>query len=255
MDWNKLTKPFNDADVFWRIDRSFGTWARVLCYLDARAVMNRLDDAVGPGNWQDEYSETVSGKNLCKLSIRVDGDWVSKSDGAGNTNIEGDKGGISDAFKRAAVKWGIGRHLYSLGDTTVNLSTDKPDCLKHYLVVASKRGEPTKYGVAPSVQMLQEHLYPRGRSIEMLRGVLRSERVDRNDIAITLEAASATLTSGRFTKLGTTGINPKELSDVQLTVLSEKLHSWHTGGVLKDMVSDYMKFVALEAEGLAKGGE
>ena len=38
--------------------------------------------------------------------------WISKSDGADDSNIEGAKGGLSDAFKRAAVKFGIGRYLY-----------------------------------------------------------------------------------------------------------------------------------------------
>jgi hypothetical protein len=38
--------------------------------------------------------------------------WISRCDGADDTNIEGAKGGLSDAFKRAAVKFGIGRYLY-----------------------------------------------------------------------------------------------------------------------------------------------
>lgn len=255
MDWNKLTKPFSDTDVFWRIDRSFGTWARVLCYLDARAVMNRLDEAVGPDNWQDKYFETASGKNICELSIRVDGEWVSKSDGAGNTNIEGDKGGLSDAFKRAAVKWGVGRHLYDLGDTTVNLSTEKPGCPKHYLVVASKRGESTKYGVAPSVEKLQEHLYPRGRRLTRIRDVLIQERPDRKDVPFILEAGTAIIKGGKFTKLGLRDLDPKTLDDERLKILSLRLESWHKEGVFKDMMQNYMKFVALEAEGLTKGGE
>ena len=48
----ELAEPFKDEDVFWRIDRAYGNWARVLCYLDARAVMDRLDATVGPENWQ-----------------------------------------------------------------------------------------------------------------------------------------------------------------------------------------------------------
>ncbi len=51
---------------------------------------------------------------ICYLSIRCDGEWVTKSDGAGDTNIEAEKGGISDALKRAAQKFGIGRYLYYL---------------------------------------------------------------------------------------------------------------------------------------------
>ena len=62
-DWRNvvdgLSRPFGDKDVFWRIDRSYGEWARVLCYVDARAVMDRLDSVVGPENWQDSYVETA----------------------------------------------------------------------------------------------------------------------------------------------------------------------------------------------------
>tara|TARA_R110001583_G_scaffold38351_1_gene123994 strand:+ start:3498 stop:4232 length:735 start_codon:yes stop_codon:yes gene_type:complete len=244
MDWNKLTKPFNDEDVFWRIDRSFGSWARVLCYLDARAVMDRLDAAVGPGNWQDKYFETPNGKNMCELSIKVDGEWVTKSDGAGNTNIEGDKGGISDAFKRAGVKWGIGRHLYSLGETKVNLSEQRPGCEKHYLVVASKRGEKTKYGVAPSIQELQKNLYPRGRRIERIRNVLRQEKVDVGDIPLILEAGTAIVKDGEFVKLGLKDVDPNTMNDDRLKILSQRLHGWHEKGMFKEMINKYITFNA-----------
>ena len=49
---------------------------------------------------------------VCNLSIRVGGEWISKEDGAPFTDFEAFKGGISDALKRAAVKYGIGRYLY-----------------------------------------------------------------------------------------------------------------------------------------------
>ena len=258
-DWKRvceeLAKPFKDEDVFWRVDRSFKTWARVLCYLDARAVMDRLDEVVGPENWQDQYHETASGKNICTLSIRVDDDWVSKSDGAGNTNIEGDKGGLSDAFKRAGVKWGIGRHLYSLGETKVNLSEQRPNCPKHYLVVASKRGETTRYGVAPSVEKLQEHLYPRGRRIERIRFVLREERVDRGDIPLILEAGTAIYKGGKFEKAGIKNADPNTMTDERLKVLSQRLERWHKEGCFRDMVKSYIKFVKADAETLVEGGE
>lgn len=84
-----------------------------LAYIDARDVMSRLDEVVGGENWQDSY-EFHGTRTMCKLAIRVGDEWVSKSDGAGDTNIEGEKGGLSDAFKRTAVKWGVGRYLYDL---------------------------------------------------------------------------------------------------------------------------------------------
>jgi hypothetical protein len=73
--------------------------------------MNRLDEVFDVGGWQAHY-EHIGGRMICKLSCLINGKWVTKSDGAGDTNIEGDKGGISDALKRAGVLWGIGRYLY-----------------------------------------------------------------------------------------------------------------------------------------------
>ncbi|MCR4719337.1 MAG: hypothetical protein K5768_06885, partial [Firmicutes bacterium] len=45
----------------------------------------------------------------------------SKSDAAENSNFEPVKGGISDSFKRAAVKWNIGRYLYKLDPVWVTI--------------------------------------------------------------------------------------------------------------------------------------
>ena len=103
----ELKKPFALSRVKPRKGHGGGT----LHYIDARDVMFRLDEVVGPLNWQDSYKE-VMGRIVCTLSIRFGNEWISKEDGAGDTKIEGDKGGISDAFKRSAVKWGCGRYLY-----------------------------------------------------------------------------------------------------------------------------------------------
>lgn len=87
-----------------------------LAYVDARYVMRVLDSPlVGPENWQCVYAPGADGILLCGIGILVDGTWIWKWDGAGETDIEGEKGAASDAFKRAAVKWGIGRDLYSIG--------------------------------------------------------------------------------------------------------------------------------------------
>ena len=269
MDWEQvakgLSRPFGDEDVFWRIDRSFGSWARVLCYLDARAVMDRLDEVAGVGNWQDSYVETASGKNVCTLSICVDGVWVSKSDGAGNTNIEGDKGGLSDAFKRAGVKWGIGRHLYSLGETKVNLSEQRPNVPKHYLVVASKRGEKTKYGAAPSVRELQKHLFgdvstpapkkqepepapketteeTKERRLERIRNAIRNGGVPKDQIGLYLEALTAIQSGGKFSQRGIENCDPKALPDHRLSVVSQRAQRWLDDGTSVSKMADYVTF-------------
>ena len=115
----QLAAPFPSHDVEWRLQSS-GTkndgspWAKVLCYVTARAIMERLDLVFGPFGWQDSYVPGPSGGVVCKLSV-LDGDrWVTKEDGADNTDIEATKGGLSGALKRAAVKWGVGRYLYRL---------------------------------------------------------------------------------------------------------------------------------------------
>ena len=109
----ELSAPFPEYEVNFRVgsttkDKKKG---KPLAYIDARAVMDRLDEVLGCDGWQDRF-DCVGGKTICYLSVKIGDEWVTKADGAGDTAIEGEKGGISDALKRAAVKWGIGRYLY-----------------------------------------------------------------------------------------------------------------------------------------------
>jgi hypothetical protein len=106
--YHALSRPWPKGEVKERK----GPGGKMLSYVDARQVQNRLDEVVGTENWQTHFSE-VCGNYCCTLSLKIDGEWVAKSDGAGETSIEGDKGGFSDAFKRAAVSFGIARYLYS----------------------------------------------------------------------------------------------------------------------------------------------
>ena len=116
MELEKLSAPFPREAIHWRAQSvtKDGTKALALAYLDARDVMDRLDEVCGPENWQSEVTETAKGRVICRLGIRTEDGWVWKSDGAGDTAVEGEKGGISDALKRAAVSWGVGRYLYRL---------------------------------------------------------------------------------------------------------------------------------------------
>lgn len=119
--------PFPVKRISWRVgstnlDKTKGI---ALAYIDARDVMGRLDDVFGMDGWSDSYTETPSGRLVCTLSVLIDGKWINKSDGAGDTQVEGEKGAISDAFKRAAVKFGIGRYLYELPNTWVDLENKR----------------------------------------------------------------------------------------------------------------------------------
>lgn len=88
-----------------------GPGGKRLDYVDARFVMDRLDSAVGPENWQDRYEDAGTSVR-CGIGIRLGDEWVWKWDVGDPSDIEPTKGAHSDAFKRAGVKWGIARDLY-----------------------------------------------------------------------------------------------------------------------------------------------
>lgn len=123
IDFKKLKEEFPPAEIEWRVGSTNGdkTSGLALAYITSRHVMDRLDEVCGPDNWQSSYVETPKGRVLCTISIKIDGDWVSKSDGAGDSDVEAEKGAISDSLKRAAVHWGIGRYLYDLGNIWVDI--------------------------------------------------------------------------------------------------------------------------------------
>lgn len=102
-----------------------GPGGKQLAYIDARDVMDLLDDTLGSENWQDAYKE-VSGNVYAGIGILVNSQWVWKWDCGAESNIEAEKGQASDAFKRAAVKWGVGRFLYSLDSKPSQKVAQKP---------------------------------------------------------------------------------------------------------------------------------
>lgn len=115
VDFTALAAPFPANKISWRVgsttqDKKKGL---ALAYVDARDVMERLDEVCGAGGWQCRYPH-AGAKTCCDIGLLISEQWVWKSDGAGDTDFEGDKGAFSDAFKRAAVRWGVGRYLYGL---------------------------------------------------------------------------------------------------------------------------------------------
>ena len=114
-DLYALSAPFPAADIHWRVGSTNRDKTRgmALAYIDARAVMDRLDKVCGPAGWQRRYTHAAA-KTVCEIGLKVEGEWIWKADGADDTDFEATKGALSDAFKRAAVSWGIGRYLYSL---------------------------------------------------------------------------------------------------------------------------------------------
>lgn len=118
MNLKDLSKHFKPEDIEWRLqqcgEKNGNIWAMCLAYITNRAIMDRLDEVVGPDKWKNEFAPGPHGGVICGLSIKIGDEWVTKWDGAENTDIEAVKGGLSGAMKRAAVQWGMGRYLYDL---------------------------------------------------------------------------------------------------------------------------------------------
>ena len=122
--FDALCAPFAAEEIDWRVGSTTGDKSKgmALAYIDARAVMDRLDGVCGPENWACNYSAGAGASIVCNLGIRMPtGEWVWKADGAGATDVEGEKGMLSDALKRAAVRWGVGRYLYEMKSPWVAL--------------------------------------------------------------------------------------------------------------------------------------
>ena len=130
MNLNRLDEPFAAQDIEWRIQQAGKSgdkiWAKVLAYVTNRAIMKRLDEVCGKAGWRNEYRDIPNGGGVeCGISIKVDGEWITKWDAAENTQVEAVKGGRSGAMKRAAVQWGIGRYLYNLEEGFATVSAQR----------------------------------------------------------------------------------------------------------------------------------
>jgi hypothetical protein len=109
-----LRRPFTPEAVKFKIQSITKTdppSGLVVAYIDARLAGERLN-LVCPHLWHDEYVRTQEGGLLCKLTV----DNVTRIDigeGVG-------KALFSDAFKRAAVKFGVGVSLYAIPQSWVS---------------------------------------------------------------------------------------------------------------------------------------
>jgi hypothetical protein len=133
---SQLTAPFAALEIEWRIGqtglkKNGQPWGKCFAYLTNRAIQARLDEVAGPAGWRNEYrfeairaGDKETALCLCGLSLFIEGQWVTKWDGAEPSDIEAGKGALSDAMKRAAVQWGIGRYLYRLDEGWAEFSPE-----------------------------------------------------------------------------------------------------------------------------------
>lgn len=96
----------------WRVQSFSKNKPQATCvaYIDSRDVQDVLDANCV---WSDRYYEE-NGMLFCEITIYADGREYKRSDTGSESQADAQKGHSSDAFKRAAVKFGVGRFLYSI---------------------------------------------------------------------------------------------------------------------------------------------
>lgn len=105
-------RELNADEIKARVAMTSDKGLQILLYKNARVDMAILDETVGAARWQREHY-SVDGVNYCRVGIKIENEWIWKSDCGSESNTEAEKGEASDSFKRACVCWGIGRSLYT----------------------------------------------------------------------------------------------------------------------------------------------
>jgi hypothetical protein len=123
-----LRRGFGPADLQWKVQtcgkNDRGIWARIVPYVDARAVIARLDEAFGPLGYSITYEPIAVGPHAgmkCQILARVTDEsggqsLVLREDVSEVSDIEALKGAASGALKRAFVQFGGSAYLYESPD-------------------------------------------------------------------------------------------------------------------------------------------
>ncbi len=113
-----LAAPFEPREVKYKPQMVKNNRCLAMAYIDARLIQDRLDEVLGVENWEDGYRILPDGSVVCRLRCKLGDRWIAKTDvGSPSEQPDGGdrlKAAFSDALKRAAVKFGIGRYLYRL---------------------------------------------------------------------------------------------------------------------------------------------
>ena len=158
--WSRLAEPLPNGVVYWRQDgkviaRDGKYFARFVAYIEANTARERLD-AVVPGEWDLtlELLPPLPGLDdgdggSCSFKARLQILGVIREDvGTGRDY----KAAATDAFKRAAVRFGIAHELYAYEQNWVQMDGDgrnaKP--LEDPGVTYARRFGPTNGASLPS---------------------------------------------------------------------------------------------------------
>lgn len=134
---DKFYQPFDDDLIQFKVQSINGDAAIMVAYVDARDVINRLNESGLP--WSDEYEVNATHNGFwakCRLTVA---DEVREGVGIGDDP----KAAESDALKRAALKFGIGMHLWKSHSVKVpwDSITKKPKITRQEILSLWKEGK------------------------------------------------------------------------------------------------------------------
>lgn len=185
-----LSDPFDPSEVKFKPARVSGNRAMALIYVDARVVQDRLDEVLGVAGWQDDYEVLADNSVVCRLRLRLADEWVTKVDVGGPSEQPdgGDrmKAAFSDALKRAAVKFGVGRYLYRLPAQWCDYDPQKKMLLKVPVLPDWARPAVSQPAPAPSAKPAPA---PQARSATAppANGVELQQRLQEKDALLVKE--------------------------------------------------------------------
>lgn len=196
----KLKAPFKPDEIEWRVSATNKekTKGLAVAYITNRAIQKRLDEVVGIFNWQNKF-EIVGNAKVCGISIFINEKWVTKYDGASDTDIEAAKGGLSGAMKRAAVQWGIGRYLYNLPGQWVKIKQQG----KSYAI--------------DDTPILPDWALPEGYKEKTQKNNWKKPQANKNKLPDSIQDCLAA-----FKKIGITQANIENYLHLEIEMLEEK---------------------------------
>lgn len=113
------------GNVFYNTDKKTIKGVSLLAYIDARTAEEQLDDLYGGGNWAFKWERIEDDKwaikGIMTVKVEKDGGWIVREDvgypqeGKKRSDANATewlKDAVSDALKRCAVQFGVGRFLY-----------------------------------------------------------------------------------------------------------------------------------------------
>lgn len=151
---DKLRAPFKPEDISWKpqtVDYKAKT-ALAVAYADPRAYTDRLNEVFGVGAWSDDYTfiatpfnkfikgktawgdkpatedKQIPGNKVLVVATITVPDHGIKISSTGDSDASDDNAATSaeaQAFKRAAMKLGLGRYLYELPKVTAGYDKGK----------------------------------------------------------------------------------------------------------------------------------